>query len=307
MINRINSKYISPENRRATLDRALNATPFFQLLDFEVALGDQKRNYYAAKVDVNKDFYLTGMRGNFGEIAEATGAFFDISVYTNLNKESVYHFGRNNPLPSGFLLNEARFNTAPNAQLFDDRQFEFIPYRIPNGDNIIAEIKQAGTVAQLDTAKIVLSGYTITPYPYLDERTTELLNTSLDSRVQFQTFKATIDKENENDYNLKNDVKPRLILGFGIVNFSNIVSNVTEATILIKDTMRENRWSNAPFPVEFLAPRLGNVVQVQDVHMYWLPVEYFFQPFANLRLTVNAKPRVGVTPEFQIVMLTRTV
>lgn len=309
MIDRVNTKDISLQNRRAVLSRALNATPFFNLLDFEViaAAASRKLHYYAAKVDINKDFYLTNLRGNFGEIAEATGGFFDISIYTNLRHESVYHYGRNDTLPSGFILNEARHNTPPNQQLFDDRQFEFIPYRIPRGDTVIAEIAQAATTAQGDTAKIVMAGYTVTPYPYLDEDLTARINDSLSQPTQFQSFQFTVDKIGQFDYNVKNDQKPRVVLGFGIVNFSNIVSQVMQATVDIKDTMREIRLTNEAIPIEFLAPRLGQIVQVQDVHMYYLPIEHFFQPFGNLRFTINAIPPGAVLPELQVIMLTRTI
>lgn len=307
MIEHVNQKNISLANRRAVLDRALNATPFFQLMDFEVLAGASKRNYYAAKVEINKDFYLTDMRANFGEIANTTGAFFDVSVYASLRHESVYHFGRETPLPSGFLLTEARFETPPNQQLFDDRQREFIPYKIQRGDKVLSKIGNAGTVGQLDNAKIVLYGYTLTKYPYLDDALVRKINDSLDKPVNYQLFKINIDRENLSDYNLTNDGTPRLVLGFGIVNFANIVSNVAQATIEIKDTQREIGWNNLAMPVEFLAPRLGSIVQVQDVHLYYLPIEYFFQPFGNLQLKVNVTPEVGVTPEFQIVMLTRTI
>jgi hypothetical protein len=159
----------------------------------------------------------------------------------------------------------------------------------------------------------VLKGFYTEPNNYLSPHSLEGVNDSLDKDIRFETWELNGDNNKSGVinhgagskiYSYKNDRFARLVLGFGIVETQEAVDTSNRATIEIFDTFRELKWMDKPIPIGFLGPRLGNnVAGVRDTHIYYLPVEYFWEPFSVLQMNItnsNTRP-------WKLIMLTRTV
>jgi hypothetical protein len=296
---------LSVIERKSILERALNATPFFNIMPFEVVSEATKRTQYKAKTQINLDYFLTDVRTNFDFVTHLTGSIWLMNLYLATSGRSLYGFNKSQPVPSSFVSTDARFDNLVVDQRFDDRQRESIPFSIKRGDEVICEVenvdaKDAGTIAN-----VMLAGFNILKYPYLNSRETELINRSLNVNTVFQSFKVMVNHNGQKYYNFENDSCPRIVLGFGIVNSTSVKTDISESTISILDTTRHLKFSNEPLPVEFLAPRLSCVL---DTHIYYLPIEYYFMPFGNLRLQIkNFFPDEDTPSGYELVMLTRTV
>lgn len=289
------------EERLISLKRALSSMPFFTKLPFEITPGADKTQLFGNRLEVNADFYLTNIQSNLGSVFTATGALFNMSVWTQFQK-SVYRFDAGQLLPSGFIASEARFDTPVPAQIFDDRQREICPFLVKNGNKLFGSLENLTTKGEDIEAVIVLSGFQKMPSPFID---LSQLEGSLSKETRFEYFKFTVDKEGKRTYHIENDVFPRLILGFGARNSTVDKSKISASTMIIKDYSRRLQLSDEPIPVEFYAPRL---TCLRDTHIYYLPIEYYLQPFARLNFEVN-----NVSPDrenesgYEFVALTRTV
>lgn len=302
MIDEINGIYLSDKQRRDILARAMYSQPFYHQSVFPLGASAVKEQSYQNKVDVNKDFYLTEIRGNFGEAFTDTTSLFNLSLYSTLNDESVWKFLQSIALPSGQIAMECRFDTAFANQLFDDRQFEYFPYLVRGGDRLIAKIQNLTTKTEAGEINLVLAGY----YPYVSRYLTEThtrgINESLVSPVRYELWKQTVNHEGQKTYNFKNDRTARLVIGFGIVDKNTDKGDLSESTILITDTFRELKFMNDPMPVEMFAPRL---TCLRDTHQYLMPVEYLLEPFTALKCEIVNTLNGGAG--YELVMLTRTV
>ena len=291
------------EQRRSILDRALNAVPFFNLLEYEVATGDTKKvRQYQGKSYINIDFYLTEIRGNFNDVFVDTGTEWNANIYIAETGKSVYGYNRGTSLPTPFLMTDARFNQPVGLQKYEDIQREFIPYEIKKGNEIISEIVNVGAKAEIADAKICLAGFQTIQYPYLNAFETEKINKSFERDTVFQTFRFKVDHDGQKFYNLNNDSVPRHILGFGIVNGSSVVTDASVSDMSIYDSTRQLRLTNQQNPVSMIAPRIPSV---RDTHIYYLPIEHYFVPFGNIRFLINND--LDSEGDYEVVMLTRTV
>lgn len=295
---------LSTTERRRLLNRALNATPFFNYMEFEILTGISKDREYGTKTDINLDFFLTEMRSNFGEVFDTTGALFDLNVYEAVTERSVYGFNRSEALPVPFLTTEARFDTVVANQIFQDTQREFFSSYIRGGERVIAEVTNTNAKGDNATAGLALVGYNLIKYPYLNGTALERINRSLESEPVFQTFKFQVDHNGLKYYNFFNDSMPRLILGAGIVNDSADKANISASRIQIEDSTRQLKLCNVMMPVEFFAPRLTCVL---DTHQYYFPIEYYFEPFGNIRFQIENTYPVDRTDGYEMIIWTRTV
>lgn len=306
MIDTVNKQTnLTVEERRGILHRALNATPFFNIMPFEIVSETRKRVQYKSKVQINLDYYLTDIRSNFDAVSNITGAIWHLNLYLAASGRSLYGYNLSQPLPASFLSTDARFNIPVVDQRFDDRQRESIPLLIEKGEEVICEVENQSVKTAGTTANIMLAGFNMISYPYINSRETELINRSLSVETVFQDFRFTVNHNGQKFYNIENDANPRLVLGLGIVNTTATKEEISESSVSIVDTMRNVKFTNEQIPVEFLAPRLTCVL---DTHIYYLPIEYYFMPFGNLRFQINNFfPSAQVPSGYEWVMLTRTV
>lgn len=310
MINLVNRLDLTRQERLDSLFRSMHTQPFFNLLTFSVDVGARKHNQWETKSDVNREFYLTEVIGNFDEALQNTGSLFNMSVYASLNNGSVYNFIQTLNLPSGFIASQARSAEVAFAnQLFDDRQFEYCPYLIKQGDRLIGRLANVTAKTQGFDINVCLKGYYVTPGRHLNDNTTRGINESLDRPVRFETWRehiSTAAADKKKTYSFKNDRTARQVLGFGLVDTTS--DAVAQITIEILDTFRNIKWNNRPMPIEFLGPRVGNVVKgVRDAHIYYLPVEYLWEPFSSLQCMINIIDGRDESAGLELIMLTRTV
>lgn len=319
MIDKTNHRPLSLTERKNLLERALYVTPFHTLLEYEVLPSAIPINagadfQFAARAQINKDFWLTNVRGNFAWAAINMGfqSEFNVSLYTNYNHKSVYGYGKSVTIPAGIVAqttryNEQTFNNLGILAWYDDTQTEMIPYFVPRGNYIISEIVNTGFKLVGEDLMIVLSGYQQHKYPYLDDLALDRINQSLEKPVNYQTFKVSVSPDQgQHIYAITNDIKPRLAIGFMVVptNPAGAVY-VNDSRIMIKDTTRELKLMNDEMPVTFIAP-VSNCAL--DVSMYYLPVEYYMQPFCNLQIEINNRQSpVDLDTGYELILLTRTV
>ena len=285
MIDKANHSHdLTVEERKFILRRSLNAVPFFQYMPYDVIAGTSRQEQYVAKREVNQDFFLTEQKGNFSDVFDDTNSLFNINIYLASNGRSIYGYNKGQPIPTGQVTTEGRFDTVVGLQKFDDRQRENISYPIRRGETILSEIVNVNPKAANATARLMLSGYTPARYSYITSEVQEAINRSLTRSPNFQIFKFTVDFEGIKYRNIENDNTPRLILGFGVQNGTSQKANIPESYISIEDARRALKWTSERVPLEFIAPRLTCVL---DTHIYYLPIEYFFEPFGNLRFQVE--------------------
>lgn len=311
MIDLVNGQDLTDTERRESLFRAMHTQPFFNLMTFPVATEARKRDQWADKTDVNKDFYLTEIMANFDEAHFTTDSLFNLSIYATLNQGSVYNYMQAINLPSGFIAGEARNASIAYAnQRFDDRQHEYLPYLIKAGDRVIGRVANTQDKSAPFDIHLMLKGYYVTPNRYFSDNATRGINESLKNQIRFETWQELLlntTQDAKRTVSFKNDRTARMILGFGVVD--NVADGDTPNRYLIEllDTFRNITWNNRPMPIEFLGPRVGAPGQeVRDTHIYYLPVEYLWEPFSALQAEV-AMASVGDTIDARLVMLTRTV
>ena len=309
MITLGNRHDLTLEERNASLFRAMHTQPFFNLLNFPVDAVGARNVDYGSKLDVNKDFYITEVVGNFNEVNAASGfaETFVASFYAVLNQGSVYRFSQTQRLPVGLICNEMRNGViAVASQQYDDRQFEYMPYRVKNGDSLIGTVRSVGGGEKGIDIDVVFKGYYIMPNNHLSENTTRGVNESLARPIRFETWSRdiTIDDAKEIEtIKFDNDRTARIVLGFAVFEKSNTTA---QRTIEIVDNFRNIKWSNAPLPIQAIAPKTNNAgTGVRDVHIYYLPTEYLLEPFASLQCALRYIS--GGTDDATLVMLTRTV
>jgi len=290
-------------DRALTVRRALMTTPFLTRLDFELSRTQARNTQLSAqKVPINNNFFLTEIVGNFGEVRDAVSAYCDLSVWT-MYEQSVYRFDTAQLLPTGFLTTEARFRAPSGAREFDDRQREFMPFEVRDGDSLFAQVRPVTAPTDDYTATVVLKGYNVLPNTYVDANTTEVCNASLDREARFEFFKFNVIENSKKVYTLENDSFPRLLLGFGVTNDTADKNQVSGATVLIKDATRRLAFSETAIPIDFLAPRL---VCSLDARIYYLPIEYYLEPFAKLQFEID-NVYADQPHGFEFNALTRTV
>lgn len=312
MLNIVNERPLTVDERKSILMRALHATPFFNFTQINVVDSfTDSQQVYKEKVHIYIDFYLTEFRANFNDVETIVSTDFNISVYLAEKGISVYGFTASQELPTPFIFTDGRISAA--TPKYQDRQRESFPFLINSGEDIITQIKRNAAINDPAMVNTVLCGFNHIDYPYLNDIETEKINDSLDDETLFQTFEIEVDHNTgaaaagseTKFYNFTNDNRPRLILGFGVVD--ETAGTLIKSEVDILDSTRHIRLTNKAIPVELLAPRQPIV---QDTHIYYLPIEHYFMPFGNIRLGIK-NTVTAIAPEinkpYKLVMLTRTV
>lgn len=306
MLNILNRKNdLTREKRVDILQRALHSVPFFTRLDFPIITETVKRGQSATNVQVNRDYWLTELMGNFGEVFTISASLFDLTVWTDVQK-SLYGYESQSLLPSGLIATEARFKTVIADQIYDDRQYEFEPIKILRNNRIYAQIRNQTPKTSPAQAILVTKGFYVLPEESLQSSfEVDEINKTLDQESDFEYFRIPIDKQGFEVYTLENDRTPRLILGWGVTNSTGTKADVSTVTVQIESATRRLQMMDVPIPIEFIAPRLTCLL---DQYIYYLPVEYYLQPFERLQFRVtNTSPDPEAPATCNLAVLTRTV
>lgn len=315
MIDIKNQGYISPEDRRTILQRAIYTQPYFYRMIFPVGTVEAAAQTgvvrFANAIGIDRDFYLTEIQGDFCEVFNDQQTLYDISIYSGYNN-SLYRFDATSKLPSAFIATDARFRTPVVNEIFDDRQFEYVPRLIPKNDRVYGEIKNlnleivGNPVTELN---IVLKGFSVLPDAQVTPMQIDQFNDSLARPVEWQVFKINVTDDAADrglkSYILENDNQPRLILGFGAINTTADKAGVSEMNVTITEIARRLRLTDTMIPLQFIAPRLTCLL---DAHIYYLPIEYLFNPYSKLQFDIdNIWVDNDTEAGAEIAILTRTV
>lgn len=291
---------ISSEMRRSIIQRAVYTQPYFYRVNIPVDLNNKNLQISNGVIGINKDFYLTERQANFGEVRANALSFFNISIYTGYGR-SVYKFDSSTQrLQTGFVCQEARLQSVGFGSFFDDTQYEPFPVLIRRGDRVYIEIANLTAQNTSEVVEVILKGFNILDNVYLAPMQTEQINKSLKRDVEWQHFKLTIDQDGQKSYIIENDNKPRLLLGFGA---QNSIAETLSIDIDISDITRRLKLTDTKIPLEFIAPRVPNCL---DTHIYYLPTEYYLEPYAKLQFDIDCSNAVSFTP-IEIAALTRTI
>ena len=306
MIERLHRREnLTVAKRKHLVNRALYTNPFWYTLPFDLNTTTVKQNKFQARADINKDFFLTEVRGNFGDVfVRSGGALFDLDIFSTLRQRNLLGYGQN-LLPTFISLTEARFDTIPALQLGQDRQREIMPVLIRKSDRIVAELSNSNAVAVQTDGFITLVGFNRSLEYWLRKDEEKRIKASLEIPPRYEIFKFTQPPvEGILSHILENDKFPRMILGFGAVNSTSTKTDIPLAFIKIDDLTRNLQFTNERVPLEFIAPRL---TCVEDTLWYYLPTEFYWESFGNLRFEVDLTFQNATAEGFDFYMLTRTV
>lgn len=308
MIDIVNSQYLTLEQRQASLRRALHSQVFFNLLEFVAVAAANNQEQFAAKTQVDKDFFVTNIQGNFWEVYLESAARYQMNLYTAQTGRALYQYIADENYPVNFQCTEARaLDTLTTGLRYDDRQRELMPRLVKRGDSLVASAKNVGVKTDPANLAVVVSGYYVDDRPYLTEVATRGVNESLSKPIEFDQWRfdneQTVDFEGNGIRTITNDRYARMILGFSIrnngVGDGDIPSN---GTFLITDVYRALKLNNVPINIGFFAPKQS---QVKDAQIYFLPIEHFWEPFAPLKFDIVNE--LNDSTGYELIMLTRTV
>ena len=304
MINTTNLfQHIPIETRRTIIQRAVYTQPYFYRVSMPFGLpANSKQTIFSnGVIGINRDFYLTERQANFNEVEADSNALFDIAIYSGYGR-SVYRFDSNTQkLQSGFVCQEARIQPVQTNSLFDDKQFEPFPVLIRRGDRVYVELRNTVENPTDDVVEVILKGFNVLDNVYLTPTQTQQINTSLERDVEWQYFKFVIDEGREKSYVIENDNKPRLLLGFGAnADIAKAFSMETDIT----DITRRLKLTDTKIPIEFIAPTVPTCF---DTHIYYLPTEYYLEPYAKLQFDVGFNDAIFEFDPIEVAALTRTI
>lgn len=294
MIDQTNlHQILTSEMRRTILQRAVYTCPYFYRASIPVGVSVKYENV----IGVNADFYLTEYQSNYSETVNSFGEYL-AAIYTGYNRSVYQYVNTTKKLPSALIFGNARKAALPFG---DDRQQEKLPFLIRRNDKIYVEIETI-TSPTLDQIEIIFKGFNVLNASQgLTPTQTDQCNASLARPIEWQFFKFQINEDvREKQYVIENDNKPRILLGFGSTNEAEQIPNIT---VNIVDITRRLRLTDMAVPLDFIAPRIP---AVQDAHIYYLPVEYYLEPYAKLQFSVHYDQQDSFT-ETEVSALTRTV
>lgn len=285
MLNQIRANRLTREQRLTAIQRALFCRPRFVQFEsiFEAGVPLQTKKRSQLKVDY--DTYFTSALFNSSAWFGLTGTSRIFMEMYTLYKNSLYRSNENRETLSSFITFDARFLTSVLPP-FDDRQREFMPFLVEANDALVVETSINITPLADITTRAVLAGFMVTPNDYYPAGVLEQLNRSLDRAVRSEHFDIFVDHGlGRQIYRIQNDGFPRLLFGFGVSGEADELAPVVnmQSTVLITDLSRRLQFSETPIPIENFAPRIP---MSKDQYVYYLPVEYYLEPFANLEFEI---------------------
>lgn len=306
MIDSINGKIpLNVTQRKEIFNRALHSIPYFYKMEFPIAQEIVKTPDYKQSVGIHRDFYLTEVMSNFSQVFTDSGSLFNLSLYTSLLR-SLYRYNASSLLPPSFFTQDARFRVPLATQIYTDVQRETVPILIRRSDKVYCDIINLSVKNAPATGYVVLKGFSVLDNVYVNPRELTQIEGSLTKREKYQYFNFDVPVTGATATDIQiikqNNNEPRLILGFAVTNNNTSIGNTSLAHIQIQDISRHLRLTDSAIPVEFIAPRIASSI---DQYIYYLPIEYYWKPLANLEFTINNTPVSESSFRFSI--LTRTV
>lgn len=303
MLNQIRANRLTREQRLTAVQRALFSRPRFILLESTFEAGGilpKKRT----QIKADYDTYITSALFNSTAYLGMTGTDRIFVEIYSLYRNSLYRSNENRQTLSSFVTFDARFLTSALPSLFDDRQREFMPFLVEANDSLIVETTiSIAPLADVIT-RAVLTGFMVTPDSFYPAETLEQLNRSIARPVRSEHFDITVDHGlGRKIYRIQNDGFPRLLFGFGASGEEDTIVPIVnmQSTVLITDLTRRLQFSEVPIPVENFAPRIP---MSEDQYVYYLPTEYYLEPFANLQFEILNS---GADLPYTLTAHTRTV
>jgi len=285
---------LTSEMRRTILQRAIYTQPYFY--NIVIPLGASKVVLFESVTGVNRDFYLTGYQSNLTEVP--LGAIFtNATIYTGYDR-SVYQYNALRKLPTNLIFYDAR-NSAVSSSSGVDRQYEQFPFLIRSNDKIYVDVEIDNPV-DIDFHAILKGFNILNEIQPLSNRQIDQCNKSLAQDVEWQYFKFDLEDTPKKTYTIENDNKPRILLGFSSIC---AVDNLPDIKLNIIDLSRRLQLTDMAIPLQYIAPR---VPIVQDAHIYYLPIEYYLEPYAKLQFDIDYTEDEVFVP-VEISALTRTV
>lgn len=293
------------DQRQMSLTRALHSQNFFNLLQFGLNAAADDTPQYTAKAQVDKDYWLTEVKGNFHNVWVTTNTYYNMNIYIANKGYSLIRYIRGEMLPTEFQATDAKTISA-NATTIQNQQREYIPTLVPRNDNIIARVQNVDSKDEIADIQLVTSGYYTTNRERVAGQTKEGIKESLAKPIEYDEWQFTVEDTGARQTKIfNNDRFARMVLGFA-VRVRNPNANPPTAKVIITDAYRNIKLNNDPIEMGFIAPK---VPLVEDVNFYYLPIEHFWQPFAPLKFEFSDivfSGSVGLR-YFEFVMLTRTV
>lgn len=300
-----NNEFLTMDQRQMSLTRALHSQNFFNLLQFGLNTAADDTPQYTAKAQVDKDYWLTEVKGNFHNVWVTTNTYYNMNLYIANRGYSLIRYIRGEMLPTEFQATDAK-TVAANATTIQSTQREYMPTLVPRNDNIIARVQNVDPKAEIADIQLVTSGYYTTNRERVAGQTKDGIKESLAKPIEYDEWQFSLQREASPNQTkiFNNDRFARMVLGFAIrIRNKNYPPT---AKVIITDSYRNIKLNNDPIEVGFIAPK---VALVQDVNFYYLPIEHFWQPFSPLKFDFsdmvfsNARAERGM----DFVMLTRTV
>ncbi len=288
MIDINNTKAVTADDRREIINHALYTYPYFYRANVHFDANTPEKSY-SSNVRMKEDFYLTGVQSNMSEVFLDSGAIqFNLALWTGY-KESIYRWLAERPLHQEFLATDAPLKTNPLFSNFCDLQFEYLPRLIRGNDKVFMVVTPVVDTPETSDLIVVLAGFQLLSSNELTDIERNQIETSLASDIEWQIFKtATVGGHPVGTFQdtlfIENDRFPRIVYGMGAVNGNTDPTLATAFDINITDTSRRLSWMNTPIPLEFVAPRIPTSV---DTNTYYLPIEYYWPPYAKLRFDVT--------------------
>lgn len=298
MIGLVNNSILEPSARKIVLQRALVTRPIF--IDFQTNLLELGTEGITIKRAAKFDYevFLVNAQSNLSENAQLGATLAgNVEIYTTY-KDSLYRSNSNRRTLRPYVMTNAR-NFNKTAIAYDDRQREFMPFRINQTDTLIVETFVENNPVVDVTIWDVLSGFLVTPNIAYPQTPIEQFKESLSRPIDFDWFNLEIDHIGHKEYRFHNDNKPRLLLGFSATTLVDLFDG-HRSLIQITDYDRRIQFNENPIPLEFFAPLSP---MVYDQYVYYLPIEYYLEPYADLIFAIDNEDQYA----YNLNILTRTI
>ncbi len=287
MININNNTAVTDEDRRLIIERALRSYPYIHKMVFPYTTTDPPVAQTERTLSFNDDFYFTEIQGNWQDFAGGGGGLAKLSFFTAWNR-NIYRYDTSNPLWSFFLSTEARRLRPLTLRANVDLQFEYFPYLIKRGDKLIVNVVPAFAALADSTLNVAVKGFQLHDNIYVTERVAAQIEESLANAVEWQIFEVEVTDQPEDrgrkTYTVENDKYPRILYGFGATDSQSLLTALPNIELTIVDTSRRLQITDRDIPLEFIAPRIPIC---SDTHIYYLPTEYYLEPYAKIQFEIN--------------------
>lgn len=316
MIDALNHSGISLNQRKMALQRALRSQPYFLQVPIHIDASATSGIYTGKSEPIGQDFYITDIQHNISRTEQllaggvTAGTPFITRLYDN-NQESVYQYDLGDKVFPAFYGYDSRSVAPvfpPIATHYPCFQWEYPSRPLYQNDILYNEIQTPLAHSTLECIFLTIcKGYIPLNAINITDIEHEQINDSLNKSVQWEYF-HTVYTENELglagnttpiQHVISNDSSTRLILGTSIIGAQ--VGSSDAPTLKFTDLGRQLTWQSDPIPASFWC----NLTDQQEAHIYFLPIEYYFPPLAQIQVELINDG--GDLRPIEVGFLTRTI